>query len=246
MSNTIKRLLVLPDAHAHPEYDNRRFDKLNRFIKDYGPSHIVCLGDFADCPSLSSYDKGKRGFEGRRYSKDIAVTKDAMSRMMKGVKCRNLTMLLGNHEDRINRATSNQAELDGTISPQDLGYEKHGWTVYPYKSEVNVGGYLIAHNFFTRMGQPMGGKFLARSLLNELKCSAIVGHSHLKDYATGIRRDSGRRIESIVAGHFAHPDMKEESWAKGTASEWWQGVVCLEEVLDGSAGVVSFVDASAM
>jgi hypothetical protein len=46
-----------------------------RWIANYAlekrPDVIVQIGDWADMPSLSLYDKGKRCYEGRRYVKDI-------------------------------------------------------------------------------------------------------------------------------------------------------------------------------
>ena len=36
-------------------------------------------------------------------------------------------MCLGNHEDRISRATNYAPELDGAIGIKDLQYEKNGW-----------------------------------------------------------------------------------------------------------------------
>ena len=56
-----RNLLVIPDCHAAPEYDNDRFTALGNFIVDEQPNIIVCLGDFGDMPSLSSYDKGTKG-----------------------------------------------------------------------------------------------------------------------------------------------------------------------------------------
>ena len=37
------------------------------------PDVVVCLGDWFDMASLSSHDKGKKSFEGRRYKQDVAV-----------------------------------------------------------------------------------------------------------------------------------------------------------------------------
>ena len=39
------KILVIPDGHAHPDYDNDRFDYLGRFILDQRPDTIVCIGD---------------------------------------------------------------------------------------------------------------------------------------------------------------------------------------------------------
>ena len=64
-------LMIIGDPHAHPEYDNSRFEKLGKFIVKTKPDIVVCMRDFADMPSLSSYDRGTKGFDGKRYFTDI-------------------------------------------------------------------------------------------------------------------------------------------------------------------------------
>lgn len=85
---------------------------LGQFILDERPDVIVCAGDLADMPSLSSYDKGKKSFEGRRYSADIAAVRDALRRINAPMDRYNaqqaknkqkqylprMVMTLGNHE----------------------------------------------------------------------------------------------------------------------------------------------------
>ena len=117
-------LLIIPDAHAHPDYNNERFRAVGRFLMEEQPECIVCLGDLADLPSLSSYDRGTKGFEGRRYRKDIESAINAQELLFEEMvkfnarKRRNgkkqysprLGMCLGNHEDRITRAVNSHAE----------------------------------------------------------------------------------------------------------------------------------------
>ena len=73
--------LVIPDQHAHPDYNNDRFEWLGKLIVDLKPDTVINLGDMADMPSLCTYDKGTKGFEGRRYKKDIEAALDAQERM---------------------------------------------------------------------------------------------------------------------------------------------------------------------
>ena len=70
-------ILIIPDYHAHPDYDNSRATALGRMIVDTKPDTVLMLGDWADMASLSSYDKGKRSFEGRRYNRDVASAIEA-------------------------------------------------------------------------------------------------------------------------------------------------------------------------
>jgi len=70
-------LLIIPDAHAAPGYDNERFKAVGQYLIRERPEHVVCLGDWADLPSLFSYEKGTKGFEGRRYKNDGTSAIDA-------------------------------------------------------------------------------------------------------------------------------------------------------------------------
>jgi len=71
------KLLIIPDPHANPDYNNERFRAAGRLLMEEQPECVVCLGDLADLPSLSSYDKGTKGFEGRRYKNYVAATINA-------------------------------------------------------------------------------------------------------------------------------------------------------------------------
>ncbi len=242
------KILVLPDAHCHPDHDSDRFYALGDFIAKEQPDTILCLGDFADMPSLSSYDKGTKGFEGRRYSKDVRSAREGMAALLSGIDKVNAErvaqhreryrprriMLLGNHEERVNRAVNHQAELEGTISIQDLGYEEAGWEVHPYKTCVEVAGFWASHCYFTRSGRELSSKNLASALLREGLSSAIVGHSHVKDSCVRTRKD-GSKVLALSAGHYSHPQLALQGWAIGGSAEWWAGVVVLDDAEGGFA-----------
>ena len=63
--------LVIPDTQCKP---NQTYDHLawaGQYAADKKPDTIIHLGDHWDMPSLSSWDIGKKSFEGRRYTDDI-------------------------------------------------------------------------------------------------------------------------------------------------------------------------------
>src|ERR1700744_5831348 len=122
--------LVIPDCQVRPG-DNLDFlERIGCYIRDKQPDVVVNIGDFADMPSLSSYDVGKKSFEGRRYIADVESSHEAMSRLLKPLKEHNdrqrkngkkqykpeMILTLGNHEDRITRVVNSDPKLDGTIS----------------------------------------------------------------------------------------------------------------------------------
>lgn len=240
-----KNMLIIPDAHAAPEYDSDRFTALGNYIVKHKPEIIVCLGDFADMPSLSSYDKGTKGFEGRRYKKDVESVIDGQNKMFDPIKELNdkkkknkekqykprLFMCLGNHEDRIDRAVNSAPELEGAISIKDLQYEKFGWKLTPFKRTLTVEGIIFSHYFTSGVaGRPISSSHIGHQLVSKLHCSAVQGHSHLYNHAEQTRPD-GQKIFGLSAGCFSHPHYSE-SWCRDTEYTWWRGVVSLNG-LDG-------------
>ncbi len=60
------RIFVLPDCQVRPDVPTEHLDWIGRAICHYSPDVVVCLGDFADMESLSSY-KTRKEAEGLRY-----------------------------------------------------------------------------------------------------------------------------------------------------------------------------------
>lgn len=235
-------ILVIPDPHAHPEYDNDRFDWLGKYVLDRRPDVVVCIGDWADLPSLSTFDKGKKGFEGRRYKKDIEAAINAQERFLAPLNDYNairrerkekqwsprLVMCMGNHENRINRAVDCSPELDGWVSTENLEYEEHGWEVYPFQETATVEGITFCHYFASGvMNRPISGENIGKSLINKRHVSSVQGHSHVYDHS---ERTNGydTKIFGMSVGCFTHPDMIE-GWNKGSHQMWWRGVVEINE-----------------
>lgn len=239
--------LVIPDTHAHPDYDNDRFLALGNWIYENTPTRIICLGDFADMPSLSTYDKGKKSFEGRRFWRDVSCTLDAQEKLFSGIHRRqdearewkkkmynpHTIHVLGNHDDaRISRLVELHPELEGTVSIDSLQYEDYWDVVIPFKSSVEVEGVLISHYFPTGVkGLPVGGENPAKTLLQKNHMSSIQGHAHYFDMRVETRGD-GSPMFGLVGGHFSHPDMVE-GWNRDTRKFWRSCVHVFENLKDG-------------
>lgn len=240
-----KQILVIPDSHAAPNESLARFDWIGQLIAERQPDIIVDIGDRADLASLSTYDKGTKGFEGRRYKDDIRAVHEANElleapmrelneKLIRGKRKRyrpRKIITMGNHEQRILRACNAQPELDGVLSYDDLGYEALGWEVCDFLEAVEVEGILFSHYFVSGvMGQPIGGVNAARSHLLKIHKSCISGHSHLFDYAEETD-PTGRRIQALVCGVAVE---ESPSWNNVQSyNKWSSGVVMLNNVEDG-------------
>lgn len=232
---TVDSLLVIPDSHAHPDHNNKRYDRLGKYILDVRPSIVVNLGDVSDMPSLCSYDYGKKGFEGRRYKKDIESTVDAQERLWHPLKKAKKKLprrvqLIGNHEDRIDRAVESDAKLEGVMGMEDLEFEYFNDEVVPFLGVTVIEGVAFSHYFTSgTMNRAIGGVHPAYSLLTKQHMSCIQGHGHNRDFAEHTAAD-GSRILALVAGCYIDYHME---WA-GPANElWWRGVVMLRGVSNG-------------
>ena len=177
---------VIPDVQAKPGVPLDHLEWAGKYIADKKPDVIICIGDFADMPSLSSYDKGKRSAENKRYKKDIEAAHYAMELLMTPIvnepdyKPR-LVMTLGNHEERIVRFGDDNPAMYGVATLQDLGFEAWGWEVYPFLEVVEVDGIEYSHYFTTgAMGRPAGS---AAVMLRERQKSCTMGHSQIYDVA---------------------------------------------------------------
>lgn len=238
-------MLLIGDAHASPYHSNERFDWLGRLIIDERPEVIYCTGDFADMPSLSSYDKGKKSGELRRYAADIDAAHDALARIRRPLEEFNeqqkrnkksayrprFIMAGGNHDEgRIEKAIQLSPELDGTISILDLRYTEYGWEYIPYRDIIELEGVYCSHSFPSGvMGQPISGFGIAGSLLAKNNVSSIVGHCHLFDFAVRSKPDS-TKLMALSPGWYG--DHVEE-YARHTQHMWWNGLCILKNVHDG-------------
>ena len=236
-----KSILYIPDCQVKEGVPLDHLRWLGNYIVSKRPDIIVCGGDFADMPSLSSYDKGKKSFEGRRYSKDIEATMNAMSvltwpmRMLqqrqrenrKKVYQPDMHLTLGNHENRINRAINDDPKLEGLISVKDLAYEDYGWQVHDFLEVVVIQGIAFSHYFVTGLaGRPSS---TANAQLNKTHSSCISGHQQGLQIATGKRAD-GQLLTSIIAGSFY---LHEEEYLGAQGNNHWRGALMLHGCENG-------------
>lgn len=237
----MSNILVIPDVQVKPGVDISHLKWLGQYIVDKRPEKIVCIGDFADMPSLSSYDVGKKSFEGRRYRADVEASHNAMNDLLGPLFIHNIrqarfkqkqyhprmVLTLGNHENRINKAVENDPKLEGTIGIEDLQYEDFGWEVYPFLDVVVIDGVAFSHYFTTgTAGRPAS---TANAQLNKVHMSCIAGHQQGLQIATGKRAD-GALLTSIIAGSFY---LHDEEYMGQQGNKHWRGALMLHGVEDG-------------
>lgn len=236
--------MVIPDVQLRPGVPMEHLKWAGQYAADKRPDVIVCLGDFADMASLSTYDVGKKSFEGRSYKRDIEVVKDGMSLLCTpiskairnkrgdGTEASNawrpkLVLCMGNHEDRIRKAIENDRKLEDTIKADDLGYSSFGWEVVPFLKVRKITGIHYSHYFTSGvLDRPIT---TARALITKRHCSAVMGHNQRRDIAYDYTA-SGKQITAILAGCFYQHD---EQYLSPQGNKHWRGIWMLHNVNDG-------------
>lgn len=232
---------ILPDVQAKDGHSFEFLTKAGQYVLDKRPEKLICLGDFADMPSLSSYDKGTKSFEGRRYTKDISAAHSAMAAFLAPINLHNerakkngkkqykpeMHLFLGNHEERINKVVNLDPKLEGMLSIKDLRYEDFGWKVYPFLEVGIIDGVAYSHYFTSGLlGRPVT---TASACLSKKHMSCIQGHQQGLQIASATRAD-GKMITSIIAGSFYEHD---EEYMGPQQNNHWRGCLMLHEVDDG-------------
>jgi len=147
-----KRILVIADTQCKPSQELEYMSWYGNYIIEEQPDIIVHIGDHYDFESLSSYDKGKKVFEGRRLKDDIEAGNEGMELLLRPLKDLQqrqkenkkkvyrpkMHFCCGNHEDRFDRLANDQSELDGFVGVDTLPLKEYGWIVHPFLKPVSI------------------------------------------------------------------------------------------------------------
>jgi hypothetical protein len=237
------RHMIIPDTQVKPNQSIEHLRWAGKYAVDMQPDVIVHLGDHWDMSSLSSYDKGKKSMEGKRYVQDIKAGNAAMDTFMEPIRSYQaqqrankkrvwtprLVFTRGNHEERIERAINDDAMLESLMSfTDDTNLKAWGWEVYPFLEVVTIDGVAYSHYFTSGvMGRPVTS---ARIMLTKKHMSCVMGHVQQRDIAYATRAD-GTRMTGIHAGVYSPHN---EEYLNPQTNEHWRGLWVLHEVKDGS------------
>lgn len=231
--------IVIPDVQCKPGVKLDHLSWAGQYIAHRKPDVVVVLGDWWDMPSLSSYDSGKKSFEGRMYKADIEAGHQGMGLFLTPIKAEKsyhpeLIFLYGNHEERILRAVESDRKLEGTIGYHDLRLKEYGFTTYEFLEPVVKDGIGYCH-FYPRAGsgailQTKRGAPSAKAQLQREGRSCTAGHQQGLDVAC---IPLGGKLQwGIIAGSFYQHD---EQYLSPQGNDHWRGLIVKHEV-DGRGG----------
>lgn len=219
-------ILVVGDPHAHPRYDNDRFEVIGRFAKQRLVDRIHCVGDWTDFPSLNRHKSMMEAREGD-VAADIAAGNDALLRLDEGLDGFQVskTITLGNHDEYPEEYVARvDPTMRGKLAWSDVRFKAHGWRVTRFRESSTLNGLRGSHFFPSGVsGKNIGGTHAAHAINSKHSTSSVSGHSHLFDHKIKTF-DDGRTIHAWVVGCTAHPAYAEP-WCRNTVHLWQRGLL---------------------
>ena len=232
--------LVIPDTQVKPGSPTDHLRWAGRYILERKPDRVIHLGDHWDMPSLSTYDRGKIQFEGRRVRDDLQAGNTALrlldeptvdaNRKRKNPYEPDKHILGGNHENRMQRFLDEHPELEGVFSLEDMN--TRDWQRHGFLEPVWLDGVCYSHYFYNPMsGKPYGGQVATR--LKNIGHTFVMGHQQVYDSA--VRFVGGRAQRGVVAGAFY---LEDEDYKGPQGNAHWRGLLVFHEVQDGAFDIM--------
>lgn len=234
--------MVIPDTQVKPNGSVDHLRWAGEYAAEKKPDVIIHLGDHWDMPSLSVYDVGKKSFEGRRYADDIQAGLKGMAAFLAPIRAEQqrlrinkkkrwnprLVFIIGNHEQRIERAIESDAKLEGLIGYKDLQLDKLGWETHDFLAPVVVDGICYSHYFTSGvMGRPVSS---AKLMIQKKMMSCVMGHVQDREIAYA-RKADGSHVTGLFAGIFY---VHDEDYLTPQTNGSWSGIWMFHDVNDGA------------
>lgn len=241
------RHMYIPDTQVKPDVPTDHIQWAARYAATKLPARIIIGGDWADMPSLSSYDRGKRSAEGRRVLEDIDAANAALDLFEKELRrhaprsYRPLKYVtLGNHEERIERAVEEDARMEGILSMDSLNFKEHGWQVVPFLKPIELDSIVYSHYFplnaTGRVSNSKNGCPSALAQVRRVMKSCVAGHRQGLDYA--LHHTPYATHRGIIAGSFYQ---HEEKYLTAMGTNYWRGILIFNDV-DVKTGEFSLME----
>lgn len=240
----IRRHYVIPDCQIRPGDVTDFLDWIAADIVRRKPDVIVCIGDFWDLPSMSTYSApGGLEKENARLVNDIEAGREAMLRLTAPIH-REIKRIRdnkkkrweprwifteGNHENRAARLAVNDARLEGVVGTHLMDVETFGWERVKFEVPIEVDGVWYCHYWKgPHSPRPIGGTIENR--LNKLGFSFVQGHEQGKRYGDRML-PNGKTIHGMVVGSCY---LGTEAYRGPQGCNEWRGTAVLHDVRDGN------------
>ena len=224
----MKRIVVLSDMQI-PYHDNKALKLVQQFVKDYQPDELMCVGDEADSPEPSRWNKGLAGEYSGTLQKGLDKTAEIMQGFKEAIGDKPFHVMRSNHGDRIqhyiNRYAPALASLRELEYSKLLRYRENEIT-YHDKIYQFAPGWIMAHGDEGNLVRTAGGTAMA--LARKTNSSVVCGHTHrlgIQHEHSGYNGKIQNRLYGVEVGHLM--DLSQASYLNTGSANWQQGIAIL-------------------
>lgn len=235
-----RKHLIIPDTQVRAGVPLDHFYWIGQYIAHKKPDVVIHMGDWLDMASISSYDIGRIGAEGKRFTADIASGRESLELFeagMDGYEPELKLFVTGNHEYRIERYVADHPALEGALTLDGVGWEAAGWQRFPFLQPIDVDGVLYAH-FFPRSAngrvfQTTRGAPSAKAQIQRAAQSATAGHTPGLEVAN--LPVGNRLLRGLIAGScYLH----DEEYPGPQGNCYWRGIIMKHGVSGGEYNIM--------
>lgn len=224
------RWLTIPDLQV-PDEDRKAVDSVLRFVDEYQPDGLLCVGDELDSPEPSRWNKGYAG----EYAGTLQKSIDRCNGLLADFRDvlgpdKPFHLMRSNHGERIRTYLARYAPALGSLRALDyaalLGLSDLGITYHEQPFEF-APGWMLAHGDEGSMTQTPGGTAL--SLAKKWGKSVVCGHTHrmgLQHHHQYVNSKASSLLFGMEVGHLM--DLKKANYLKAGSSNWQQAVGLIE------------------
>jgi len=226
------RVLAIGDLHQDPRHPDRLnvLTWIARYASHHRFDHIVQIGDWSTWDSVNQHDRNDTA--GARHkpsiARDMENLKDSLAAWRAGIapdyKPRQ-TIVLGNHENRLERFENANPEALGSFTGErDQAFLQYGWKTRPYGELFYIEGVAFTHHPVNGVGRAFGGETGPQRAANKTTVPIVSGHTHKRQVHDAAKIGPVDVISMVEIG-CALPWGVVESYAKHGMTGWWHGVV---------------------
>lgn len=220
----MKRIVVLSDIQA-PLHDSGLVKAVQQFVSDYEPDELFCVGDEADSPEPSRWNKGTAGEYAGTLQKGLDTTSSIMAGFREAVGDKPFHVQRSNHGDRIEHYIGRYAPALASLRALDyetlLRYDELG--IQFHRKLYNFApGWAMAHGDEGGLVRTAGGTAL--SLARRTGVSIVCGHTHrigIQHEHTGFNGSMNGKLYGVEVGHMM--DLRKASYLKSGGANWQSG-----------------------
>lgn len=219
----MKRVVVLSDIQA-PYHDRKAVAAVQQFVADYDPDELYCVGDEADMPEPSRWNKNTAGEFAGTLQKGLDETAAIMKGFREALGDKPFHTMRSNHGDRLRHYVSRYAPALNSLRSLEyetlLGYIENDIT-YHDKIWQFAPGWALAHGDEGNLIRTAGGTAL--SLAKRTGLSIVCGHTHragIQHEHTGVNGKVTNRLYGFEVGNLM--DLSKAGYLKTGGANWQQ------------------------